>query len=1268
MNRQQLSLSALHLTSKTNVINADLNASYDPSSTGNDGLPNVALTMQAALNPNDFAYFLTEAMMKYVKSWKTAELTIDGNYVDGKGNLQSLKVKTNNSQLSASGTLKDILDPSTISWQGLAIQASIGSDFKNTMAPFIGDIKIPPAARLKVNSTGNLNSLFVDGNVNSTWGNVKAKGTVNLWSNDIGLDMNLSGEQVQISEWTAQPWLGPVDLIAEVKGKIGQHQDAQINGVITSIVLQDHPVHQISFQSLVKNENIHTNITIGDPRYRAQGYTDLSLTDPMLIANEFHFDTLQLGRLLNIDSTLSLTGNLAADITIDASSIEGRMAGNNFLIKNHYAAYSMDTLNLAALFSPTASHFDYFTKDGKGNLTANFDLKELPDLLAPWMKTILYPDHKRQLNTGSRALTFDLEMNQSAPLQLLGIDVDAFSTIHAIGQFDEENHTTHLNLHSGKFAGYGISLDTLYADIGSLGDSIGGKVNAENLLYNSIDLGNLNFDVATRGDTTTADLLMSHDSAAYLGLGTSIVRADGGAYFYPYRFRAFHNDYHFDPGNPIFLTDSNVVLHHFLISYDSMQIALNGDKHSFDANFRRLDLLHLNSFFTSDTNVIDEGYFNGTVSYSPGQLDLDARIDSLRLYHSAPLTITMSAKQNGNEIPFAFLLSNENTSPSLRSANKVDVHGKYTIPDESVDANLSMNITNPEMFAFLYNGYLDRIHGTLTGRATITGPVQKPAFTGDIHFDDISFTTTNPSLTFNIKKDSIKLDNSGLTLDHFTLYDKDLNPLSISGNLHSTNYSTYQYHFNIKANDYALINNPDTVSGPIKGQLVIDCDVDLSGNEKDTYLKAGIKVKDNTDLTYIMTNNEDVLLNTIGVVEFVDPGQLIDTSKLATSENRYDSIVANLPDFNLNSNIIVQDSAKIKVITDPQSGDFFEATGGANLELDYDRTGNPHLSGTYTIHSGQYRISFYDLVKKSFRLVPNSSINWSGSPESGEMDIKATYTVATNSLGLIGHEIGESEKATYKRTLNYIVGISIKGTLENPIITFSLDLPANDKTNFPVLANKLDRLRLPEFQSELNKQVFGLLVLGGFMPETSFADIDQSQVATTAIYNSVNALLASQLNRFASQHVKGVNIDVGIQSYSDYSTPGGKTQTAMDFRVSKSVFNDRLSFEVGGDFNISADQSGSNTGDNYRGDVAIIYDLTGNGDKQLKAFNNESYDIIYQEIRNTGISLIFVREFDKGDKAKAKESDNHSPPSKGVGGLKKAEAQAKHKENKKKKQ
>jgi hypothetical protein len=281
------------------------------------------------------------------------------------------------------------------------------------------------------------------------------------------------------------------------------------------------------------------------------------------------------------------------------------------------------------------------------------------------------------------------------------------------------------------------------------------------------------------------------------------------------------------------------------------------------------------------------------------------------------------------------------------------------------------------------------------------------------------------------------------------------------------------------------------------------------------------------------------------------------------------------------------------------------------------------------------------LVKKNFTLVQGSLVNWSGSPENGELSIKALHTVESNSMGLIGHEISENEKSTYKRALDYEVGINIGGTISSPIISFSLDLPESDKANYPVLANKLDRLKQPEYESELNKQVFGLLVLGGFLPENSSSDVSSSLIATTALSNSVNSLLASQLNRFASQYIKGFNIDVGIQSYSDYSAPGGKTQTAMDFRVSKSILNDRLSFEVGGDFDINQDQSGTNTGKNYRGDFAIIYDLTGNSDKQLKLFNNETYDIIYQEIRNTGISLIFVREFSREQKDKKKKEDNN---------------------------
>ena len=53
----------------------------------------------------------------------------------------------------------------------------------------------------------------------------------------------------------------------------------------------------------------------------------------------------------------------------------------------------------------------------------------------------------------------------------------------------------------------------------------------------------------------------------------------------------------------------------------------------------------------------------------------------------------------------------------------------------------------------------------------------------------------------------------------------------------------------------------------------------------------------------------------------------------------------------------------------------------------------------------------------------------------------------------------------------------------------------------------------------------------------------------------------------------------------------------------------------------------------------MTYDLTESGNRKLKAFNNETYDIIYHEVRNTGVALIFIREFDKGAKVNKRKEE-----------------------------
>jgi len=1226
LSRHQIGLSGLQLVSGENELNVTIIAPNTFTAKETDP---IEFSAQGRLYPNDFSYFFSDSVMRAFSHWGLTELAAQARYTAGKGEINKLSLKTGNSQLQVKGLFRDVWDPEKISWSDMKADVSVGTDFKQLLTPFTKTIQLPPALTIHMKSHGQPDDITADAKIITTWGDVTATGHAARQLNNMDVTVNLTGEKVDLGKWLDVSLLGPVDLTAEAKGMIGNNQHVEINGFIHDIELLNQSIQHITFQSGISKDSAHVAIAIKDPNYRSVINSQISFDGPLMFSNSIQLDSFKLGKLLHLDSTLTLSGNTTSNIMMDASALESSVDGTDLSFQWQATQYLMDTLAFHALFSPTASDLEYYTDNQRGNVASNFDIREITDFIKTWSNTILTTRKDSHYALEARSLDFNIELETPIFFKLLDIPVDDFTSLRLHGAFDEEKQQSTLFATTENFQGFGLNLDTLNTVIGTIQDSVSMSTNIKNLIYKSVTLGNLDFDILRKGDSAVSNLLVANDSITLLGLRTHLLATDSALFVYPDKLKAFDLDYIIEPESFVSFANKNTAFNHFMIRHDDMQIMLHGDMNAFEATLRNLDLTRLN-FFMSTDSIIHKGQLSSHISYARDQrLNLKANIDSLILYNSSPLSISATAEREDDRLPFEFLLTN--------TSNQIDLKGNYFTDNAEVDASLRMDINNLELFTFLLSGVMDEMKGAIKGEATIGGQLQKPELKGYLQFLNVGLTTSNPKLSFNVEDDRIELDNSGLQFNKFTLYDKEHHPLTLTGSITSKDYESFEYNLQINSDQYTLINNPDSTSGKIRGLLVLDSDIRLKGNNKDTNIAAKLSIKDATNLTFVTSGDDIELLKAEGIIDFVDPAIIADTTALEPSVNFYDSLIASLPDFNLNSTVTIEDNAAFRVLIDEQSGDYIEASGGASLELGYDRTGNLQLSGNYTIKKGVYRLSFYDLVKKNFNLVQGSSINWHGSPKNGDLSIKAVHTVKSNSIGLVGHEIGENEKSIYKRSLDYEVGINIIGTIEKPIISFSLDLPQGEKVNYPVLANKLDRLRQPEYESELNKQVFGLLVLGGFLPETSGADINSNLIATTALSNSVNSLLASQLNRFASQYIKGVNIDVGIQSFSDYSAPGGKTQTAMDFRVSKRVFDDRLSFEIGGDFNLNQDQSGANTGNkNYRGDIAIIYDLTGHGDKQLKLFNNETYDIVYQEIRNTGISLIFIREFER----KKKEQKN----------------------------
>lgn len=90
--------------------------------------------------------------------------------------------------------------------------------------------------------------------------------------------------------------------------------------------------------------------------------------------------------------------------------------------------------------------------------------------------------------------------------------------------------------------------------------------------------------------------------------------------------------------------------------------------------------------------------------------------------------------------------------------------------------------------------------------------------------------------------------------------------------MRTRNFQTYTYDFNLKTDHFTLMSSPESSKDQLKGLLVLATDMQLKGNEKDTYVNGKITIKDTTSLTYVVSNDAVDLLRTDGIVSLLTRG------------------------------------------------------------------------------------------------------------------------------------------------------------------------------------------------------------------------------------------------------------------------------------------------------------------------------------------------------------------------------------------------------------
>ncbi len=526
--------------------------------------------------------------------------------------------------------------------------------------------------------------------------------------------------------------------------------------------------------------------------------------------------------------------------------------------------------------------------------------------------------------------------------------------------------------------------------------------------------------------------------------------------------------------------------------------------------------------------------------------------------------------------------------------------------------------------------------GYLRGNLKVQGTLTSPSITGELKTDNLKTSVAGYSSDLKMPDERIEFTGHQVAFNNFTIVDSTGNKATLTGDVDITTLTDHGLNLKISAQDWHAIHTTAKENNQLYGDLVLNASLTVTGTASVPSMDGSIHVLKGTKLTVANPNKDPELQSTKGIVLFVN---MRDTSwgkalmPQATDTGKTMRKLAAGSDININ--IIVDKEAQFTMIIDEASGDFVNVSGDASINTSVTPGGVFNVTGSYTLHQGEYQMN-YNFIKRKFIIQDGSTIVFAGDPLKNTMlDVTASYRANTPPYDLVVRQLTDATQMNYyKQNLPFDIEMHMKGNLELPAFTFDVVLPENKvypltPDQIELIETKLTQLR--QDTSELNKQVFAVLILGRFVSDDPFSSGAGSSASFAAV-QSVSNFIGEQLNSAASKLVKGVDLSVDMPTTQDYTTGTMRQRTDLNVAASKRILNDRLKLTVGNDFEVEGPQTNSNNSqsDMLPSNLAADYLLTADGRYTLRVYRTD-----YNEgplegfVTETGVNFIVSVDYDR---------------------------------------
>lgn len=1109
-------------------------------------------------------------------------------------------------------------------------------------------LNIPASLSIKGNIQGNTKHAKADINLRTSSGDIAVNGVVNNYSDSINADYDLKiiTRQLNAGQLLRNETLQTITSSFDIKGRglTLKTADAKIKGIIQSAGFKQYTYKNLTLDGTIKNQRAEGVVAIVDPNIHFTANTAINMaSDSTSFSARIIVDSIKTEPLHLTPKPLIYRGKINADFTsIDPNALNGKLDIAQSLLVTGEKRLQIDTIRLVASTAGDSNSIKLESDIASADIHGKYALTEIGTVFQQAIQPYFAIKQSNEVvQVKPYDFTIDLNVMDNPAIKVFAPSIERFRSLTVNGRFTSTNGWN-AKVDMPVLVMATTNIQNLQMQAGSGNDSLIAKTTIAQLslagnnfynisLNNNIANNNIHF-------TTRFEDKVGKEMYRLSGL---FQQPQPGNYVFSLNSGLLLNyqEWTVAPDNSIRIGKDDLRVTNFILNRNFQQLSLKtrGEQPNspLEAYFTSFSVATVAAFATPDSLNVD-GTLDGQVTFR----------DVLKKpAFAGDLTIT-NLKFKQDTVGNVLIKANNSTAGSIQAnvtvtgrGNHVEMNGHYyTQPVSGNDFNfdLSIDTLNLASVQGATMGAISQATGNVTGKFKITGTVDKPLVNGNLHMHKTAFNFTMLNSYYRIDDEVITVNNQGIRFDRFLIKDSADNSATLDGTAYTSNFKNYRFDMTLRARNFRALNTTKKDNELYYGKLFFSSNIGIKGTEQLPVIDGTLTIEDKTDITVAIPQREPGVAQREGIVQFVDMDAPENDTLFMRTMASFDSLnTSNLKGLDVSANIEVKKEAIFNLIVDEANGDFLRMRGEGMLNGSIDQSGKITLAGTYEMQEGTYELTF-NLLRRKFVIQEGSRITWTGELTKADVNITAVYIANTSSLDLVKNQLPENITATernkYLQRLPYEVTLKMEGELLQPSITFDIRLPENK--NYVVsneivttARTRLDQLR--QEPSELNKQVFALLLLNRFITDNPF-QTSGGITAESFARQSASKLLSEQLNQLAADLIHGVDVNINLESQDDYTTGEQRTRTDLNVGLSKRLLNDRLTVTLGSNFELEGPQTAQQDASTIIGNIALDYRLSEDGRYLLRAYRKNEYEgVIDGYVIETGVGFVITLDYNR---------------------------------------